>query len=105
MYMTKEVLMEKAVNKLKELAGKDFSAMSSKEKAFHVIELDRLYNSLSPFRSGSEVAGAIADDCLMMKRQLIESDFRMIENTRERTARVIMQGLKETPYNVPWLNQ
>ena len=104
MYMTKEVLMEKAVNKLKELAGKDFNAMSSKEKAFHAIELDRLYNSLSPFRS-SGVAGAIADDCLMMKRRLIESDFRTVENTRERTARVIMQGLKETPYNVPWLNQ
>lgn len=105
MYMSKEVLMERAVNKLKEIAEKDLNAMTPREKALNVIELEKLHNRLIPFGVGSELAGAIANDCMEMKRKLIESDFKKVSNSRERRAKVIIQGMENTPYDIPWLRQ
>lgn len=105
MYMNKELLMERAANKIKTLAESDINAMQSREKAIHSMELERLYNNLSPYRAGSELAGQIADDCMQMKVKLIESERPSVDNTRQRRAKVIMEGMNNTSYNVPWLNQ
>jgi len=105
MYMSKEILMDKAVKKLKEVAAKDLATISSREKAIHSTELERLYNDLSPMRRGSEVAGMIADDCMQMKVKLAESDMKVPGNDREKRAKVIMNGLNESSYDIPWLRQ
>lgn len=105
MYMNKEILIQKGMNKVKELAEKDFSTMTTRTRALHSIELEKLYNDLSPLRSGSEIAGQIADDCMQMKVRLIESDTRTVDGSKQRRAKAIMNGMENTSYDIPWLRQ
>lgn len=105
MYMNKEILIQKAMDKVKTLAESDFSTMKPRTKAIHSIELEKLYNDLSPLRKGSELAGMVADDCMKMKVKLIESDSKPLDSTKQKRAKVIMQGMNNTQYDIPWLRQ
>lgn len=79
-YMSKEVLIEQAVNKLQAVMEKDFDTIPPRKKALLSMEFEDLYNRLAPFRSGSKVVGLVADDCLQMKQQLAMSEIKVPEN-------------------------
>jgi len=103
--MNIDLLMEKAMNKVKTLVESDLTTIAPREKALHSMELEKLYNDLSPYRRGSEIAGQLADDCMQMKVRLIESDTKELDSTRQRRAKVIMDGMNNTSYDIPWLRQ
>lgn len=105
MYMGREMLLEKAMDKLKVLSNVDLSTMNPREKALNTTELDSLYTGLNDLRSGSDVAGMVADDCMKMKVKILNSHTQKTATTKQDRAKVIMNGMTNTPYDIPWLKQ
>lgn len=96
-------LISEAKKKIEELTHKDFGSFSTMEKARESQALGKLYSELSPYTKYDETAKNLAEKCMYLKQEIALSEVDTSLNTRQKTAKVITQGIAETPYDIPWM--
>lgn len=96
-------LMDEAAKKIGELTFKDLGSLSTMEKARESIALEKLLIELNAYSKWDESAKNLAEKCAYLRQEIALSEIDTSINTQKRTAKVITQGIKETPYDVPWM--
>lgn len=103
-FMTKEMVIGEVRSKVEGVRNRGIESLTSKEKAYITIELEKLYSKIDSFRYTDEIAGKVADECMQLKHDLAMSEYKTVESMKSKRAKVIAQGVSNTGYDIPFMN-
>jgi hypothetical protein len=99
-----DTMVSRVKERLNELDAQNLDSLSVREKAEISNELGLMYVNLNAFKGHPE-ADELATECWRRKAEIAISSVYAEESQKERTARVIQNGIRNTPYDIPWLRQ
>jgi hypothetical protein len=102
-FLSKDTLVSVSKERLKEIAKKQFSTLEIREKAILSNELGEMYNSLSVFKTINPEIEELANESMLYKFKLAESDITPQERTSQKRARV--QAGEFSGYELPWMKK